>query len=61
MNKDRALFVAGIVFALVAIIHLLRYFYKVEILVGGHIISMEVSLIGFAVAALLSVWMFKAR
>jgi hypothetical protein len=61
MKKDRALFVAGLIFALIAIIHLLRFLFKTEIMVGGHVISMELSLVGFVIAGLLSIWMFMAK
>ncbi|MDX1900682.1 MAG: hypothetical protein SFW66_01595 [Gammaproteobacteria bacterium] len=55
-----ALYVAGIVFALVAILHLVRWVKKAEILVNGKPIPMWVSQVGFVVALLLSIWMFMA-
>lgn len=61
MKKDKALLVAGLIFAIVAIAHLVRYFYKAEVIISGIIIPMEVSLVAFVVATVLSLWMFKAR
>lgn len=55
---NSALIVAGIIFGLVALMHLLRLFYKTEVIMGGKIIPMWVSGIGFIVPLLLSVWMF---
>ncbi len=55
-----AMIVAGIVFALVALMHLLRLIYKTRIMVGEKIISMKVSVLGFVVALVLSIWMFAS-
>lgn len=54
------LIVAGIVFAIVAILHLLRLYYAVPILVGNTPIPLWVNGIGLIVAGLLSFWMFTA-
>ncbi len=61
MKKDSALLVSGLVFGLVAIIHLLRFLFKTEIIIGGYALSMEVSLVAFVVAGALSIWMFIAK
>ena len=53
-----ALVVAGLIFGLIALMHLLRLIYKVEITVSGKPLPMQVSLIGFIISLLLSVWMF---
>jgi hypothetical protein len=50
--------VAGIVFALVAIMHLLRLFYKTNIIISGRMIPLWISGVGFIISAILSVWMF---
>ena len=60
MNKDCALFVAGIMFGLFALVHLIRLFSKFEVTVGGRIIPMWVSVVGLLVAVTLSLWMFMA-
>jgi hypothetical protein len=59
-HNKAPLVVAGIVFALVAILHLLRIIYQVEIIAAGTPISMTVSYVGFVIAALLSLWMFMS-
>jgi len=61
MQKNRALAVAGIIFAFIAIMHLLRFLFKTAIIVGGQVISMKMSLAGLVISALLSIWMFMAR
>ncbi len=59
-GKNLALTVAGIVFAIVAIVHVFRLYYKWDIFAAGIVIPMWVSQVGLAVAVVLSVWMFAA-
>lgn len=54
-----ALLTAGIIFLLVAFLHLMRYFLKLEVRVGSFIVPVWLSLLGFVVAFSLSLWMFK--
>ena len=61
MNKNTALMVAGIIFAVVALAHALRLFYAVEIIAAGYMIPMWVSWVGFVVAFILCGLMFMAR
>ena len=61
MKKNSALVVAGVIFTLVALAHLARYFHKTEIIVSGHVLSLEVSLVAFVVSGLLAIWMFMAK
>lgn len=61
MNKNFALTVAGIVFTIVAIVHLLRLLFSWEILIGGYVIPMWFSILGLIIAAILAIWMFIAR
>jgi hypothetical protein len=58
--KDTALKVAGIVFFMVAMAHLLRAILKFEIIVAGYVLPAWFSLVGFIIPLLLSLWMFKA-
>ena len=58
--KDTALKVAGIIFFVVAIIHLLRAILKVEVIIGGYVLPIWASIWGFIVPLLLAVWMFKS-
>jgi hypothetical protein len=60
MKKCLPLVVAGIVFTLVAICHLLRIMYHWQATIAGHNIPMSVSLIGLIVTAILALWMFAA-
>ena len=55
-----ALIVAGIVFGIVALMHLLRLIYKSEVVIAGKIIPMWVSFVGFVIPLILSIWMFMA-
>lgn len=60
-NKDHLpLLVAGLIFAIIAIMHVIRIIYHAKITVAGHIIPMNASYIGALVAFLLTIWMFKA-
>jgi hypothetical protein len=58
--KNLALIVAGIVFSLVALAHLVRIFYHALIVISGHSVSIDVSYYGLIISALLAVWMFAA-
>lgn len=58
MMRTAALIVAGLIFAVVAIAHLARYFMDIQIMMGNTIIPMNASLVGFVVATVLSLWMF---
>jgi len=57
--KDTALRVAGIIFFVVAIMHLLRVILKVEVLIAGYVLPIWLSVLGFIVPLALSLWMFK--
>ena len=59
-EKNMALKVAGLVFLLVAIMHLLRLLLKVQVFVGDINVRLYLSFIGFVVALLLAIWMFAA-
>ncbi len=59
-DKGLALRVAGAIFLLVALMHLLRLLWKVQVSVAGHPVRLYLSLIGFLVAFLLAIWMLTA-
>jgi hypothetical protein len=48
-----------IVFALVAIAHLLRVIFQVEVIIGGRQISMWTSVAGFIIAAALAIGIWR--
>jgi hypothetical protein len=52
--------VAGIIFSIFAIMHLLRLIYHWKIIIAGSVIPMSVSGIALIVAVILAVWMFSA-
>jgi hypothetical protein len=56
-EKNMALRVAGVVFLLVALMHLLRVFCKVPVYVNGHHVRLTMSVAGFLVSLALSIWM----
>ena len=51
--------VSGVLFALVALAHLLRIVNDVSILLDGNAVPMYVSWIGFIVPAALALWAFR--
>jgi putative flippase GtrA len=61
MNKNTALMIAGVIFGLISLIHLLRILLTVEITIAGYLIPIWVSWAGFIVAFILSLLMFMAR
>jgi hypothetical protein len=60
MNSQRTgLRVASLVFALVAIFHVVRLFKHTVVIVGSHMIPMGLSWIATIVAAVLCIWMWR--
>lgn len=55
-----ALTVAGLIFLLVSIMHLVRLILRVQIKVGGFIVPLWFSIFGFVIPLLLSIWMFRS-
>ncbi|OGT36466.1 MAG: hypothetical protein A3F11_11805 [Gammaproteobacteria bacterium RIFCSPHIGHO2_12_FULL_37_14] len=60
MDKNVALITAGLVFSIVAIIHILRLYYKFSITIAGKDIPMQASTIGLIISFALALWMFIA-
>ncbi len=58
--KDTALKVAGAIFFIVAMVHLLRIILKSEVVIAGSVVPVWTSIFGFIIPLLLSVWMFKS-
>jgi hypothetical protein len=59
--KNTALLIAGFIFAIVALAHLLRLYYGSDVIIAGYMIPMWVSYVGFIIPLGLSIWMFTAR
>ncbi len=55
-----ALYTASLIFAIVAIAHFVRYFLRLELVVGSVAIPLSVSIIAGIVAVVLAVWMVRA-
>jgi hypothetical protein len=60
ISKNSALIAAGVVFAIVAAIHLSRLATKFQVVVAGCEIPIWANIGGFVIAGLLAVWMFAA-
>lgn len=60
MHTKTALIVAGVIFSLVSLLHVLRWYFKIEVIFGGYVIPMWVSGVGFIIALILATWMFTA-
>jgi hypothetical protein len=56
--QKTALTTSGIVFGLLAVSHLIRWLFPVEILIDGDILPFITSLSSGIILALLSMWMF---
>lgn len=61
MNKNTALLAAGIIFAIVSLVHLLRVYTKFDLIIAGVSIPIWANVVGFIISFLLAIWMFKAR
>lgn len=59
-TKKAALNVAGTVFFLVAVLHLLRFIFHVPVTIGHYAVPSWPSLAMAILAFLLSLWMFKS-
>lgn len=58
MNKRMYFLISGLIFAIVAVVHLLRIINQFQIVIGTWSAPMAVSWIGFIIPALLSYWGF---
>ena len=54
--QKAALYTSGVVFAVVAVGHVVRLITGIEIVVGGVLLPVWVSFLGALIAALLAVW-----
>ncbi len=59
-SKQAASNTAGAVFLLVSILHLVRFIFHVNVIVGNFTVPGWYSLVGAAVAFSLSLWIFKS-
>lgn len=55
---NAALIVAGIIFLLVSLLHLLRLIVRLEVRMGTFVVPLWVSVFGFLFPLSLSIWMF---
>ena len=55
-KKDFGLKVAGVIFGLIALLHLVRVLMRIEAVFAGTVIPLWVSTAGFVVAGALSLW-----
>lgn len=53
--------IAGVIFLLVAIAHLLRLIFKAKVIIASFIVPMWMSGIAAVVTLLLSIWMLKSK
>jgi hypothetical protein len=60
MNKNAALIVAGVIFSIVALIHVVRLITGFEVIFEGKPVPLFASGIALVVSGLLAVWMFAA-
>ncbi|HET9810594.1 MAG TPA: hypothetical protein VFP53_02720 [Sphingomicrobium sp.] len=51
--------IAAIIFALMALVHLLRLFMRFQVVVGTHPLAMWMSIVAIAITAVLSWGLFK--
>ena len=55
-----ALKVSGIIFLLIGIAHLFRFFLKVAVVVNGHVVPLWLSALGAVVMLGLAFWVFQS-
>ena len=57
-SKDIALKIAGTIFGMVALLHLLRVITGVTVIIGGWELPMLVNLLGLIAASVLCIWLW---
>jgi len=60
MSKNIALIIAGVIFLIVSILHLIRLVMKLRVTIGQTEVPMNMSIISFIAGLIFSVWMFMA-
>jgi uncharacterized integral membrane protein len=60
MSKNIALIVAGAIFIIVAILHLIRLILKLHVTFGQWEVPMFISMVGLILAGVLGLWMFTS-
>jgi hypothetical protein len=60
MSKNSALIVAGSIFVIVAMLHLVRLILKFPVILGHWEVPMFMSVIGLLIAGALCLWMFTS-
>ena len=58
--QRKALLTAAAVFDLVAMLHLARLIFKVNVVLGTYSVPLWVSVLGFIIPQILAIWMFRA-
>ena len=61
MNKQTPLLVSGIIFLLIAIMHLARVIIKFNLVVADYPVPIWMNMVAVVVALVFAIWMFKAR
>lgn len=60
MKNGMAFKIVGAVFLIMALAHLLRLFFRTEIIVGGWAVPLWFSVVAFIVTLLLAIWILKS-
>jgi hypothetical protein len=58
MSKNIALIIAGAIFIIVAILHLIRLILKLHVTIGQWEVPMFISIVGLILGGVLGMWMF---
>ena len=58
--KETALYTATVIFALVSMAHLIRFFLGADVIIGDTAIPMGLSVVAGLISAVLAVWMVMA-
>jgi len=60
MMKNGALIVAGVIFFIVSILHLVRLLMKLRVTIGQTEVPLNISIVGLIAGLIFSAWMFIA-
>jgi hypothetical protein len=58
-SQTLGLRVAGTIFALICLVHLLRVVTRADVLIAGHQMPLWINMVGILIAGALSLWMWS--
>lgn len=61
MKSKHAVKIAGYIFLLVAVLHFIRFYFQIPLIIGTYYVPLRYSALGFLVAFLIAIFMFRSN